>query len=152
MVLKKFGYPDKVVNFIKQLHGGLMERIISDDNVSDPFPIINGVKQGCILAPFLFGLYFTTILMDVPQEENNIKGIYIKYHLDSKVFNLCWLQAPIKVKQELICELLFAKRHGAHGPQQRGSGTARGAVFFCYLLLQAHSKLKKEGYGSTPSR
>ena len=29
---------------------------------SDPFNILSGVKQGCVLAPTLFGIFFATLL------------------------------------------------------------------------------------------
>ena len=33
-----------------------------DKNVSKPFKSLNGVKQGCVLAPTFFGVFFSLLL------------------------------------------------------------------------------------------
>ena len=33
-----------------------------DGNLSEPFNICNDVKQGCVLAPTLFGIFFSILL------------------------------------------------------------------------------------------
>ena len=36
--------------------------VLYDGATSDPFNILSGVKQGCVLAPTLFGIFFATLL------------------------------------------------------------------------------------------
>ena len=43
---------------VRSLYDGMMARVIENGDVSDPFPVTNGVKQGCVLAPTLFSLLF----------------------------------------------------------------------------------------------
>ena len=38
-----------------------------DEMISEPFPIVNGVKQGCVLVPTLFGIYSSVILREAKQ-------------------------------------------------------------------------------------
>ena len=68
--------------------------------------ISNGVKQGCILPPKLFSIFFSIMLRvakgDLPD------GIYIRFRTDGSLFNLLRLLARTKTIEELITELLFA--------------------------------------------
>ena len=40
----------------------MIGQVLSDGEASEPFSISNGVKQGCVLAPVLFNLFFTCVL------------------------------------------------------------------------------------------
>ena len=73
---------------------------------SDPFPVTNGVKQGCALASTLFSMMFSAMLTDVFQDGDN--GIPIRYCFDGKLFNIRRLQAKSKVQTELLDEFFFA--------------------------------------------
>ena len=70
-LLAKFGCPAKLVNIIKQLHEGMIGRVCADGLESDGFEVTNGVKQGCVIAPSLFSLFFMAMLKeafhDMPQ-------------------------------------------------------------------------------------
>ena len=94
-VISKFGCLD-----------GMMARVLDDGNASDPFPVTNGVKQGCVFAPMLFSLMFSTMLTDAIRETS--PGISIRYRCDGNLFNPQRLQAVTKVKDTLIRDLLFA--------------------------------------------
>ena len=45
---------DKFVRIVKQFHNRMMARVLDYAGVSDRFPVTNGVRQGCILAPTPF--------------------------------------------------------------------------------------------------
>ena len=68
--------------------------------------MINGVKQGAVLAPTLFSMMFSAMLTTAFQDSDN--GIPIRYHFDGKLFNLKRLQAKSKVQAEVLDEFLFA--------------------------------------------
>ena len=72
---------------------------------SFPFPVTNGVKQGCVLASTLFSMMFSAMLTDAFQDGG--KGIPIRYRLDGKLFKRR-LQAKSKVQTEVLDEFLFA--------------------------------------------
>ena len=62
MILSKLVCPTKFVNLIRQFHDDMTGQVLSDGEASEPFNISNGVKQGCVLAPVLFNLFFTCVL------------------------------------------------------------------------------------------
>ena len=91
---------------VRQFHDGMLARVQNDGEFSDPFPVTNWVKQGCVLASTLFSMMFSAMLTDAFQDGD--KGIPIRYRLDGKLFNLRRLQAKSKVQTEVLDEFLFA--------------------------------------------
>ncbi|XP_063590370.1 uncharacterized protein LOC134767242 [Penaeus indicus] len=77
-----------------------------DGSCSEPFPIRYGVKKGCVLAPTLFGIFFSLLLSHAFGDSDD--GIFIHTRSDGGLFNLARLQAKTKVRKVLIRELLFA--------------------------------------------
>ena len=63
----------------------MMVCLQGDGEFSDPFPVTNGVKQGCVLASTLFSMMFSAMLTDAFQDGDN--GIPIRYRFDGKQFN-----------------------------------------------------------------
>ena len=104
--MAKFGCPAKFIVMVRQFHGGMLARVQNDGEFSDPFPVTNGVKQGCVLASTLFSMMFSAMLTDAFQDGDN--GIPIRYRFDGKLFNLRRLQAKSKVQTEVLSEFLFA--------------------------------------------
>ena len=74
-------------------------------SLSGSFLISTSVKQGCILAPTLFSVFFSIMLCEA--KEVLPDGIYICFRTDSSLFNLPHLLACMKTIEELITELLF---------------------------------------------
>ena len=102
--MAKFDCPAKVIAMVRQFHDGMLARVQNDGEFSDPFPVTNGVKQGCVLASTLFSMMFSAMLTDAFQDGDN--GIPIRYRFDGKLFNLRRLQAKSKVQTEVL--VLFA--------------------------------------------
>ena len=48
---------------VRQFHAGMQARVQNDGEYSKPFPMTNGVKQGCVLAPTLFSMMFSAMLI-----------------------------------------------------------------------------------------
>ena len=94
------------MKIVRQFHDGMMARVLDDGNASDSFPVTSGVKQGCVLAPTLFSLLFSAMLMDAFRDTS--PGIPIRYRCDGKLFNPRRLQAVSKVKDTVIRDLVFA--------------------------------------------
>ncbi|KAF6028806.1 hypothetical protein EB796_012885 [Bugula neritina] len=57
-ILPKISCPSKLQNMIESLHNNMKETVQYDSNLSELFNIRSGVKQGCVLAPTLFGIFF----------------------------------------------------------------------------------------------
>ncbi|VDL87585.1 unnamed protein product [Schistocephalus solidus] len=68
-VMQKFGCPERFTHMVRQLHDGMMARVTDTGKVSEAFVVTNGVKQGCVLAPTLFDLMFSAMLMDAYHDE-----------------------------------------------------------------------------------
>ena len=53
-LLRHHGIPQKLVNLIKSMYEGTSCRVVHDGQLTDSFNIGTGVRQGCLLSPFLF--------------------------------------------------------------------------------------------------
>ena len=84
----------------------MLARVQNDGEFSDPFPVTNGVKQACVLAPTLLSMMFSAMLTAAFQDDDN--GIPIRYSFDGKLFNIRKLQAKSKGHTEVLDEFLFA--------------------------------------------
>ena len=62
-IMTKFGCPAKFIAMVRQFHDGMLARVQNDGEFSDPFPVTNGVKQGCVLASTLFSMMFSASRM-----------------------------------------------------------------------------------------
>ena len=102
----KFGCPGKFIQVVRQLHGGMQAQVLGDREYSTPFPVTNGVKQGCVLAPTLFSMMFSDMLTDAFREAN--PGMDIRYRTDGRLFNLRRLKAKTKVHVDKLRDSLFA--------------------------------------------
>ena len=105
-VLKLFGCPDDFIEIIRQFHIGTRGRVTVGNKESEPIEVNHGTKQGCVLAPTLFTLFLTTVLLILHQEIE--EGVFIRSRTDSKLFNLARLKTRTKTNEDLITELLFA--------------------------------------------
>ena len=105
-VLRIFGCPDHFVELVKQFHEGTIGRVTVGNRESDEIRVNHGTKQGCVLAPTLFTLFLTTVLLQLWQEIH--EGVFIRTRAEGKLFNLARLKAKTKTRKELIMDLLFA--------------------------------------------
>ncbi|KAI8500865.1 hypothetical protein Bbelb_216830 [Branchiostoma belcheri] len=108
MILERLGCPPKFIRMVIQLHEDQRGQVRSNNDLSEHFPITNGVKQGYVLAPTLFTIFFSMMLQQATEDLGDEDGIYIKYRTDGSPFNLRRLQAHTKTLEQLIRELLFA--------------------------------------------
>lgn len=97
--MEKFGCPNKFITILQQLHDNMVGRVLTDGGTTEPFPISTGVKQGCVLAPTLFGLYFTAMFSTI-DFSNCLEDIYIRFRQDGSVFDLRRLNS--KTAQEKL--------------------------------------------------
>jgi len=59
MVLSTFGCPPYFLTIIREFHDGMKTWVIIGGQESDPFKVLAGVKQGCVLAPAIFNLFWS---------------------------------------------------------------------------------------------
>ena len=106
LILEKLGCPPKLLNIVKSFHVGMMARVSFNGEESEDFRVNCGVKQGCVLAPTLFNIYFSYLLQYTFQ--NNVDGIYMHFRMDGGLFNIRRFQAKTKVTDFRVTDLLFA--------------------------------------------
>ena len=69
-----------------QLHEDQRGQVRNSYDLSEPFPISNGVKQGCVLAPTLFTIFFSMMLQRATDDLDDEDGVFIRYRTDGSVF------------------------------------------------------------------
>lgn len=84
-ILKKVNCPPNLLAIIKSLHESTCAMVKYDGDLSKPFHVNTGVRQGCVLAPLLFLLYIHIIISRTIQEAKD--GVHISYRNDSNLFN-----------------------------------------------------------------
>nr|VZI08057.1 unnamed protein product [Spirometra erinaceieuropaei] len=92
-IMQKFGCPKRFIQMVRQLH-------------DEAFAVTSGAKQGCVLAPTLFSLMFSSMLMDAYRDER--PGIRIAYRTDGHLLNQRLMPFQSHVSTTTVHELLFA--------------------------------------------
>lgn len=117
-LLRKYGCPEKFTRMIESLHTGMMAKVKEAGETSESFPVSNGVKQGCVLAPTLFSIFLSAMLEEAFADFE--EGVYIQSRQDADLFNVAHFKAKTKSTQILVRELLFADDSAlvAHTPEQ----------------------------------
>lgn len=105
-IMAKFGCPDRFIKIVREFHDGMQAHVRENGEISQDFPVTNGVKQGCVLAPTLFSLMFSAMMNDAFRNEK--PGLDVRVRTDGGLFNLRRLKAKTKTKISRVCELLFA--------------------------------------------
>ena len=102
-ILQKIRCLPKLLAIISSFHQDIPGTVCFNGATSDAFPVSSGVMQGCILAPTLFGIFFSMLLQyaftDCPE------GVWMRS--DGKLFNIARFCAKTKAYKVLIWEPLF---------------------------------------------
>lgn len=107
LILRRFGCPENLVNIIASFHTQNVARIMLGGELTEGFTISNGVRQGCVLAPLLFNIYMSAMLMLVDRRLQ-CRGVCLRYRLDGGLFNLSRLRSRKYVQSRYITELQYA--------------------------------------------
>ena len=105
-VLQEIGCPPKLLEVTKSFHDEMEGTVQYDGTRSNSFPITSGVKQGCVLAPTLFGIYFAVLLQTAL--ETSLGDILFHWRCDGSLFNLSRLRAKTRIRHSIARDLLFA--------------------------------------------
>ena len=74
--------------------------------ITQNFSIRCGVKQGCVMAPCRFNIYFSSLLHHA--FSNSTLGVYLHTRFDGGLFNVKRFRAKSKVSNLTVTDLLFA--------------------------------------------
>nr|VZI26543.1 unnamed protein product [Spirometra erinaceieuropaei] len=105
-IVRKFGYPERLPQMVRQLHDGMVARDTDNRAVSGELAVANGVKQRHVLAPTLFSLMFSSMLMDAYC--NELPRIRIAYRTGGHLLNQRRMYFQSRVSPTAVHELLFA--------------------------------------------
>lgn len=105
-LLRKIGCPPRLLNIITSFHDNTQGVVSYDGDTSEPFTIKSGVKQGCVLAPTLFGIFFSMLLNFAFKD--SVEGVHLHTRSDGKLLNMARLRAKTKIRTVLIRDMLFA--------------------------------------------
>ncbi|VDO65667.1 unnamed protein product [Schistosoma margrebowiei] len=61
-LLRHYGVPEKIVNIIRNSYDGLQCKVVHGGQLADAFQVRAGVRQGCLLSPFLLLLVIDWIV------------------------------------------------------------------------------------------
>ena len=108
VILEKIGCPVKMTKFIKALYSNVKAKVIVDGELSEAFNYDDGVKQGCKLAPTLYGIYAAILLHLSFNNINSNHSVKVRFRYDGNLFDLRRLKARSKVKYMYIQEAQYA--------------------------------------------
>ena len=96
-VLARFGTPPQMIEVIRQFHDRMRACVRSDDGrCPERFEVAQELRQGCVLSPLLFNVFFAAILFVVLERFSKDAGILV---------NLIHLQEqPSKVGPKMALE------------------------------------------------
>ena len=75
-VIALFGVPQNMISVIRQFHDGMRAYVRLDNTVcSGWFAVEQGLRQGCVLAPLLFIIFFAAFINVASMRSKADKGI-----------------------------------------------------------------------------
>ena len=105
-LLVKIGCLPKLHSMIRSFHDSMKATVQYAGNMSESFDIKSGVKQGCVLPPTIFGIFFSMLLKHALGTAT--EGLYLYTRSDRRMFNLARLRAKTKIREVTVRDLLFA--------------------------------------------
>lgn len=70
-LLRHYGVPEKITTIIKNSYEGMTCRVVHGKQLTDAFQVNTGVRQGCLLSPFLFILAIDWIMKKSTENRRN---------------------------------------------------------------------------------
>ena len=61
-IMKEMGIPDHLICLLRNLYAGQEATVRTEHGATNWFQIAKGIRQGCILSPYLFNLYAMYIM------------------------------------------------------------------------------------------
>ena len=105
-MLPIFGCPPKLLSLIRSFHNGMLSTVHFVGDISNAFGNKSGVKQGCVLAPTFFGIFFALLLKHAFGTSSD--GVYLHRRTDGRLFNITRLRSKSKTSKVTVRDLLFA--------------------------------------------
>jgi len=104
-ILQRLGCPDILLSIISGFHNRMQASARYSGSSSKAFPVTRGVKQHRVLAPTLFAIYFSELLL---RAFPSTSGVLLHSRSSGKLFNLSRFRTRSKTRRMFIRELLYA--------------------------------------------
>lgn len=72
-IAKHYGLPDRTLKIFREMYTNTTCHVIHNNELSEGFEVDTGVRQGCILSPFLFSLVIDWVLKTTTREKRGIQ-------------------------------------------------------------------------------
>ena len=107
-LLERIGCPNHFIQIIQSFHDGMKITVKEGSTKAEPFVVTSGTKQGCVLAPTLFSIFFSLMLFVA--FENSKEGVEVHSRYDRGLLRTSnqHYKAFTKVESTVIRDLLFA--------------------------------------------
>ena len=92
-----------LLSTIKSLHDGMLSTVQDEGETS--LEVKSVVKQGCVLAPTLFGIFFAMLFRHA--FKGATEGVYPHSRFDGNLFNISRLKAKSKTRTVLIRDMFL---------------------------------------------
>ena len=69
--MSHYGIPPKIINIARNMYQGMQCRVVHDGQLTQPFEVTTGVRQGCLLSPFLFLMAVDWIMRQATEGRQN---------------------------------------------------------------------------------
>ena len=94
---------DKILNVIISFHEGMKTPSISNGEYSESFGVKNGTKQGCVMAPLRFALFFSIMLHYAVGDLD--MGVKFEFRTSGGIFNYQRFKAKSQTRARIIRDL-----------------------------------------------
>ena len=68
-LLQHYGIPKKIIRMIRLAYEPSTCQVIHGNTLTEPFTVLSGVRQGCLLSPFLFLLVMDWIMKETTKDQ-----------------------------------------------------------------------------------
>ena len=149
-MLPLIGSLPKLLSLVKSFHDSMMRTMQFNGDISDEFGVKSGVKQGCVLAPTLFGIFFVLLLKHAFRSSND--DVYLHTRSDGRLFNIAGSRSKTKTLEGAIRDLPLPDDAAIVSHTQGGTTEISGQFPQCLQSVPFdHQSKENSGHGPSNS-